>query len=697
MRGGWGSMFDEGAWHLVGRDMTTCQWCGRSVDAVVSDAASRGFVVDEVVLELFNLAFREAEVRGAADVGVMHLLLVLAMSDAGFAALSAQAIDPDSALAFARQAVDQLPAYGDGRGPRTSEALKGLLVGAEAIAAREGLTVVGVSEIAAALSESGDVPPFVFATEIVEQEAGFGEGWLTTSPGFSTGFSDNDQPPWMARSTLLEADAVPGFLAPSFGGALIEAQAFDAGGLEASGADDDGWLTTRAPQEAPFAAASFDDERPPWERASPQRELAPRVPFERELRAPGRQPFERARSPFDTAGFERSGDPRQMMERGRPPRMVSPGARPIPTRTRSLQDGRGDDPRLAAMRAAVARDRARSQSGGGAGSRDGRGGQGWPQRRDARQPDAPSDRVLTDVERTLSVLVERLGRQEGLVAAIDRRLEGMAHPAARERAPRGEPKPRAPKRERKARDREREDRAAEDVAPPQERGAPLRWLRVRAPRLPLTSRQGRRGTSERGPRGARGPREQEARFSAGPAALKDDRGGLDDAEDFDLKIEIDDGQDAEAQAAGGQVRFYLTPGDEIVQAPSIGPRTAARLGPEGIKTVRDLLKCDPVKLAARIGYRHITPQKILSWQQQARLVCMVPWLRGTHAQMLVGAGFTSVEAIVAADRDDLCAAVMRFLITREGQSILRSGPPPRPERIWRWIENAKLAEPQRVR
>lgn len=696
MSEGRGSMFDEGSWHLVGRDMTTCQWCGRSVDAVVSDAASRGFVVDEVVLELFNLAFREAEVRGAADVGVMHLLLVLAMSDAGFAALSAKAIDPDRALAFARQAVDQMSGYGDERGPRTSEALKSLLVGAGAIASREGLTVVGVYEIAAALSESGDVPPFVFATEIVEQEAGFGEGWLTTSPGFSTGLSDYDQPPWMSRGTLLETEAAQGFLAPSFGGVLIEAQAFDAGGFETLGGESDEWLTTRAPQVAPFNAAAFDDERPPWERDSTQRMLAPRVPFEREPRAPLRQPFERARSSYDT-GLERSGDPRQMMERGWPPRMVSPGARPITPSTRSPLDGRGDDPRLADMRAAVARDRARSQSGGGAGSRDGGGGQGWTQRGDARQPDAPSDRVLTDVERTLSMLVERLGRQEGMVAAIDRRLEGMSAPAARERAPRGEPKSKAPKRERKARDRERGERAAEDVAPPQERGAPLRWLRVRAPRLPLTSRQGRRGASERGPRGARGPREQEARFSAEPAALKDDRGGLDDAEDFDLKIEVDDGQDAEAQAAGGQVRFYLTPGDEIVQAPSIGPRTAARLGPEGIKTVRDLLKCDPVKLAARIGYRHITPQKILSWQQQARLVCVVPWLRGTHAQMLVGAGFTSVDAIVAVDRDDLCAAVMRFLITREGQSILRSGPPPRPERIWRWIDNAKLAEPQRVR
>jgi Domain of unknown function (DUF4332) len=143
-------------------------------------------------------------------------------------------------------------------------------------------------------------------------------------------------------------------------------------------------------------------------------------------------------------------------------------------------------------------------------------------------------------------------------------------------------------------------------------------------------------------------------------------------------------------------RFYLALDDEIVRAPSIGPRTAARLIPHGIVRVSDLLAADAVQLAAQIGGRGMSQQRISEWQDQARLVCTVPWLRGTHAQLLVGAGYNTVAKIRAQQASLVCAAILRFAMTREGQSILRAGPPPETERVLRWIGFSELAELERA-
>ncbi len=158
----------------------------------------------------------------------------------------------------------------------------------------------------------------------------------------------------------------------------------------------------------------------------------------------------------------------------------------------------------------------------------------------------------------------------------------------------------------------------------------------------------------------------------------------------------DDGEAYTGDPAMRAKKFFLTLDDDVVQAPSIGPRTAARLAPFGITRVSHLLTCDPVALAAQMGARSITRYRIAAWQDQARLVCTVPWLRGTHAQMLVGAGYTTVEKILADDRSAVCAAILRFATTRDGMSVLRNAAPPDMDKIIRWIEHARLAEPERA-
>ena len=143
-------------------------------------------------------------------------------------------------------------------------------------------------------------------------------------------------------------------------------------------------------------------------------------------------------------------------------------------------------------------------------------------------------------------------------------------------------------------------------------------------------------------------------------------------------------------------RFYLALEDEVVRAPSIGNKTASRLNDVGVTHVRDLLDADPDDLSQRLGVRHISPQRIREWQAQARLVCTVPWLRGTHAQLLVGAGFPTADEITGAEPGPVCAAILKFAMTRDGQSVLRSGPPPDVERITQWVEFAAQAEPARA-
>jgi Domain of unknown function (DUF4332) len=144
-----------------------------------------------------------------------------------------------------------------------------------------------------------------------------------------------------------------------------------------------------------------------------------------------------------------------------------------------------------------------------------------------------------------------------------------------------------------------------------------------------------------------------------------------------------------ATTATAEPRFHLTLDHDIVDGPTIGPKTAERLYPHGIKTVRDLVKAEPAALAVLINNRHITPETVSEWQDQASLVCAVPGLRGTHAQMLVGAGYRSVDAIAAADAGKLCADVLAFAASQSGQRLLRNGDPPNIEKIKGWLEAAQ--------
>lgn len=145
-----------------------------------------------------------------------------------------------------------------------------------------------------------------------------------------------------------------------------------------------------------------------------------------------------------------------------------------------------------------------------------------------------------------------------------------------------------------------------------------------------------------------------------------------------------------SQAQSGP-RLYLAAADDIERAPSIGPKTAERFYAIGIRTVGAFLEADAMTMAELIDARHIGPETIADWQDQAHLVMAVPGLRGGHAQLLVGAGYHTVAAIADADPAALSADILKFASTAEGQRILRDGSPPDVERIKSWVDGAAAA------
>ncbi len=134
---------------------------------------------------------------------------------------------------------------------------------------------------------------------------------------------------------------------------------------------------------------------------------------------------------------------------------------------------------------------------------------------------------------------------------------------------------------------------------------------------------------------------------------------------------------------------YLAATDDLEKAPSIGPKTAERFASLGVRTVAEFLAVDQAAMAAKLGARHITASVVADWQAQARLVMGVPGLRGTHAQLLVGAGQRTVADIAAARPERLAADILAFATTSDGQRVLRDGTPPDVDRIKSWCDAAR--------
>jgi predicted flap endonuclease-1-like 5' DNA nuclease len=143
-------------------------------------------------------------------------------------------------------------------------------------------------------------------------------------------------------------------------------------------------------------------------------------------------------------------------------------------------------------------------------------------------------------------------------------------------------------------------------------------------------------------------------------------------------------------------RFFLTADDDIVDAPSIGPKTATRFQQIGMYKVRDLLNANPDVTAEKLATRHIPASVVRDWQDQSKLMIAVPGLRGHDAQILVAAGIRDRTVLSQANIASLLNKVIQVADSTEGKRILRSGAVPDLDEVTAWINAAQQSTPSQV-
>lgn len=134
------------------------------------------------------------------------------------------------------------------------------------------------------------------------------------------------------------------------------------------------------------------------------------------------------------------------------------------------------------------------------------------------------------------------------------------------------------------------------------------------------------------------------------------------------------------------IRFYLELDSPVVDAPSIGPKTARRLKQIDIHTVEELLDANADDATDQLDQRWITIEVFQKWQQQSTMMCRVPGLRGHDAQLLVEVGVTRPEKLRDAKPDQLFDLIKDLSATKEGERILRSSAAPNLAEVKYWIE-----------
>lgn len=139
------------------------------------------------------------------------------------------------------------------------------------------------------------------------------------------------------------------------------------------------------------------------------------------------------------------------------------------------------------------------------------------------------------------------------------------------------------------------------------------------------------------------------------------------------------------------MRCYLKSEAPIVDAPSIGPKTATRFNAIGMTTVEEFLNADPEITASKLAVRHITPDVIREWQAQSRLMVEVPGLRGHDAQLLVAARVETSDQLSDSNAAGLLDAVKAVTTTALGKSILRDGSAPDLDEVKSWIAAAQFS------
>jgi hypothetical protein len=133
----------------------------------------------------------------------------------------------------------------------------------------------------------------------------------------------------------------------------------------------------------------------------------------------------------------------------------------------------------------------------------------------------------------------------------------------------------------------------------------------------------------------------------------------------------------------------LRPDSPVVDAPSIGPKTARLLERIGIVSIGNLLTCDAEATARRLHHPRITADVLVTWQRQSALMCSIPGLRCGDAQVLVACGIHQPADLRRISASALSAIVGPYVESAEGRRVLRSAAPPTADDVARWVESAQ--------
>ncbi|MDJ0920084.1 MAG: DUF4332 domain-containing protein [Henriciella sp.] len=151
-------------------------------------------------------------------------------------------------------------------------------------------------------------------------------------------------------------------------------------------------------------------------------------------------------------------------------------------------------------------------------------------------------------------------------------------------------------------------------------------------------------------------------------------------------------KDGDKTVIKAERRDRLTHDAPVVDAPSIGPKTAERLAKVNIVTIGDLLSADVDETVKALNVRYITAKTMTDWQDQTRLMIEAPGLRVLDSQILVGAGIRNANELAKSSATKVLKAATSFLDTPSGARVLWGAEAKVGEgEVKEWISFAKSA------
>ena len=147
--------------------------------------------------------------------------------------------------------------------------------------------------------------------------------------------------------------------------------------------------------------------------------------------------------------------------------------------------------------------------------------------------------------------------------------------------------------------------------------------------------------------------------------------------------------DAPESKEKSSTRTQLQLGSPIVDAPAIGPKTAARFEAIGLSTIENLLSNDADRIASELDTKWITARLVSQWQSQAKLACQIERLSAAGAGLLVMAGIETSNDLARRDPSEIYLLLQTAAESAEGKRLLRDQSPPPLKTVQRWVEAAR--------